>query len=105
MERSSFVSDGAYGSSHDRPSPMHSQSTISFPAFKRSTYSRAGHLPSDTPSTFSNRSPARTQPQWENLQRIGVRSSRHTFGNIAGNTSARPARIIFSSAGRRNVKR
>jgi hypothetical protein len=107
---SPYVRESAYGFSQDRPSysrqaPRYSQAAISLPSFNRSSVSRIRQVPSSMPSIISSQSPARTQPQWESLQRAGVRSSRSTFGSIAGNTFAAPSRTLFSSAGRRNVRR
>jgi hypothetical protein len=104
--RSPYVGDSAYGSSQNRPysqPPRYSQAAISLPSFNRSSVSRIGQMPS---IISSGRSPAHAQPQWENLQRAGVRSSRNMFGgSVAGNTFAAPSRNIFSSAGRRSVRR
>lgn len=105
-----FAGDNAYRSSCERPSyatraPVHSQSANHFPSFTSSSYSRPRQLPSALPPTGPSRSPDGTQPQWDNLQRMGVRSSRQTFGNFVGSTFTGPARNLFSSAGRRSVKR
>lgn len=107
--QSPFFRDSAYGLSRDRPSyPQQqapSQPSIPYPAYNRSSYTRAGHLPSTMPSIVSGRTPVCTQPQWKALQRMGVRSSRHEFSNVAGNTFEGPKRQLFSSAGRQRVRR
>jgi hypothetical protein len=108
--QSPFLPDNAYGFSRDRPSysrqqPVPSQPAITFPPYGRSSYTRRGHLPSTMPSVVSERSPVRTQPQWQALQRMGVRSSRHDFSNISGNAFEGPKRQLFSSAKRRSVRR
>jgi hypothetical protein len=105
-----YVGDSAYGSSQNRPSysrqaPRHSQTAISLPHFSRSSVSRIGQVSSSMPFIISSQSLASTQPRWENLQRAGVRSSRNTFGSIAGNAFAAPSRTLFSGAGRRSVRR
>ncbi|KAF1940977.1 hypothetical protein EJ02DRAFT_349017 [Clathrospora elynae] len=107
---SPYVGDSAYGTSQNQPSysrqaPTYSQSPIPSSTFNRSSYNRTGQPPSVVPSIISGRSPVRTQPQWQNLQRMGVRSSRNNFSSIAGNTLASPSRNLFSSAGRRSVRR
>jgi hypothetical protein len=108
--RSPFASDSAYGSSRKRPyydEQMSSQtrSAIPFPTFERQPYSRASHLPSTMPSIISGRTPVRAHPQWELLERAGVRSSRNTYSGIRGNTSGDPWRHRFSSSGQRSVRR
>jgi hypothetical protein len=111
-DRSPYVGGSAYGFSQDRLSysrqaPRYSQAAISLPSFNRSSISRIGQVPSSMPSIISSgRSPARTQPQWENLQRAGVRSSRNTFGSsIAGNIFSAPSNKVFASTGRRSARR
>jgi hypothetical protein len=107
---SSYVRDSTYGSSQNRPThssqaPRFSQAAISLPSFSRSSNSHLGQVPSRMPSIIPARSSAYTQPQWENLQRMGVRSSRNAYGSISGNTFASAPRDVFSTAGRRNVRR
>lgn len=109
-EQSPFFRDSAYGSSRDRPSPnsqqnVHSSTAIPFPSFSRSKYSRPSQVPSTMPSIVSERSYVRTQPQWDALQRVGVRSSRHDFSKNADNAHGDSARTLFSGAGRRSVRR
>jgi len=108
--QSPFFRDSAYGSSRERPiysRQQHTQpkGTILFPSFSRSSYPRAGQAPSAMPSIVSGRSPVRTQPQWQALQRMGVRSSRHEFSGVAGSTYAGSTSNLFPSAGRRSVRR
>jgi hypothetical protein len=111
--RSPFFRDSAYGSSRDRhitssrqqQQHMQSGAVIPFPAINRSLYPRTGQVPSSRPSIVSGRSPVRTQPQWQGLQRMGVRSSRHEFSSMAGNTHANPSGNMFPGAGRRSVRR
>jgi hypothetical protein len=105
---SPYIRDSAYGSSQNRPTyssqaPGYPQAAIPLSSFSRS--SNLGQIPSKMPSIIQARSPAYTQPQWENLQRVGVRSSRNAYGSISGSTFASAPREIFSSAGRRNVRR
>ncbi|KAH5426854.1 hypothetical protein HBI52_126590 [Parastagonospora nodorum] len=109
-EQSPFFRDSAYGSSRDRASPNRQQhvqtsAAIPFPSFNRSTYSRPSQVPSTMPSIVAGRSPVRTQPQWDALQRVGVRSSRHDFSKNTSNAHGDSTRIIFPSAGRRSVRR
>jgi hypothetical protein len=109
-EQSPSFRDSAYGSSRNRPidtkeQHMQSSSASPFPSFSRSSYSRPGQLLSTMPSIVSGRSPVRTRPQWDALQRIGVRSSRHEFTKNTANSYAAPSRNTFSSAGRRSVRR
>ncbi|KAF2833810.1 hypothetical protein CC86DRAFT_389938 [Ophiobolus disseminans] len=109
--RSPFFRDSAYGSSREWPTPSQQQYTqrntaIPFPSFNRyPSYSRTGHVPSTMPSIISGRSPVRTQPQWQGLQRMGVRSSRHEFSSVAGTAYANPTGNLFPSNGRRSVRR
>jgi len=109
--RSPFFTDSAYGSSRERPSPytrqqqIQSRSAISFPSINRSSFSRAIHIPASMPSIVSGGSPVRTQPQWQGLQRMGVRSSRHEFSSLAGNTHANHSGNVFQGAGRRSIRR
>jgi hypothetical protein len=88
-ENSPFFRDSAYGSSRDRPTYsgqqyMHSNSGIPFPSLNRSFHARTGQVPSAMPPIVSTGSPVRTQPQWDALQRMGVRSSRHVYSRNAG---------------------
>jgi hypothetical protein len=108
--RSPFFRDSAYGSSRERRvySRQHHvqpKAAIPFPSSNRSAYSRVGQVPSAMPSIVSDRSPVRTQPQWQGLQRMGVRSSRHDFSNIAGDAYASSNRISFPGVGRCRVRR
>jgi hypothetical protein len=105
--RSPFFRDSAYGSSGDKPiypgeQPMHCNSLIPFSSFNRSSHHRMGRVPSPMPPIVSS---VRTQPQWEGLQRMGVRSSRRKSSGIEGNSYAGPSRKLFSSAGRRSIRR
>jgi len=109
-EQSPFFRDSAYGSSRDRPSPnsqqhVQSSNAIPFASFSRSTYSRPSQVPSAMPPIVSERSQVRTQPQWDALQRVGVRSSRHDFGQNAGNAHGGSAPNFFPGVGRRSVRR
>lgn len=109
-EQSPFFRDSAYGSIRDRPvhvnqPHLQSSSAIPIPSFHRSSYSRSAQVLSTMPSIVSGRYPVRTQPQWDALQRVGVRSSRHEFSKDTGNAYAAPTRNLFSSAGRRSVRR
>lgn len=106
--RSPFLNDSAYGSfnrPYSRKASIHSQSAIPFPSFGRSSQSRAGRLPPTMPSIVSSRSPARSRPQWDNLERVGVRSSHHSQAHIPGISFTTPSRDSFSSTGRRSVRR
>lgn len=109
-ERSPFFSDSAYGSLRDMPTnskhqAIHSTFAIPFPSFSRSSYARTNHNSSAIPSIGSGRPIMRTRPQWEGLQRIGVRSSRHDFSTITGNTRTSPTRKLLSRVGQRSVQR
>jgi hypothetical protein len=104
---SPFFRDSAYGSSRPQPTyptqqHMYSKSAVPSPSFSRSSHSRTGHVPSTMPSTVTGRSPVRTQPQWEGLQRTGVRSSRH---ELSKNPHAGPGRNLLSSVGRPSIRR
>jgi hypothetical protein len=106
-ERSSFFGDSAYGSSRPQPAYTTQQqayphSAIPFPSFSRLLQSRTGRVLSAMPSIVTGRSPVRTQPQWQALQRIGVRSSQHEFSK---HSHGDPGKNPSSSAGRRIVRR
>jgi hypothetical protein len=109
--RSPFFRDSAYGSPRERPTPysrqQHTQprAEIPFSSINRSSFPRASQIQSSMPSVISGRSPVRTQPQWQGLQRMGVRSSRHEFSSIAGNSFANPSGDLFPGKGRRSVRR
>jgi hypothetical protein len=108
--KSPFFRDSAYGPPRERPSYSRQQQVRakpanSFPSFNRSSYSRSGQVPASMPSIVSGRSPVRTQLQWQALQRMGVRSSRHEFSSHAGSTLNNSSRDVYSSAGRRRVRR
>jgi len=108
--RSPYTSDSAYWSSqnrefYNRDAPNYSQVAVDVPPAYRPSRSRIGQVPSIMPSIVSSRTPARVQPQWENLQRAGVRSSRNAFSSVVGNNNAAPSRNVFPSADRRNVRR
>jgi hypothetical protein len=105
--RSPFFSDSAYGSSRPQPTYptqqyVYSNSATSSPSLSRSSHLRTGQVPAAMPSIVTGRSPVRARPQWEALQRMGVRSSRHEFSknSYAGRTMG-----WLSSAGRRSVRR
>jgi hypothetical protein len=106
-ERSPFFRDSAYGSSRPQPAyttqqQSYSNSAIPSPSFSRSSQSCTGRAPSAMPSIVTGRSPVRRQPQWQALQRMGVRSSRHEFSK---HSYVDPGRNLSSSAGRRIVRR
>jgi hypothetical protein len=108
--RSPFFRDSAYGTSRDRPTYSRQQhmpatTAISFPSFNRSSYTRTGQLTSSMPSITLSRSPTRTQPQWQGLQRMGVRSSRNGFGNSTSNGFVDSQRCDFPSTVRRSIRR
>ena len=108
--RSPFFRDSAYGSSRDRPTysrrqHMPATTAIPFPSFNRTSYTRTGQLASNMPSITLSRSPTRTQPQWEALQRMGVRSSRNEFGNSTSNGVVDPQRSNLPSTVRRSIRR
>ncbi|KAF1833353.1 hypothetical protein BDW02DRAFT_599148 [Decorospora gaudefroyi] len=107
---SPYAGDNAYSSSQNRSSyakqtPRFPQAVNSLPSFNASSHSRIGLALSPMPSITPGRSPARTQPQWESLQRAGVRSSRNAFDKNHGNGRGAPSRNNFSIADRRNVRR
>jgi hypothetical protein len=106
-ERSPFFRNSAYGSSRPQPAyttqqQVYPHSAIPFPSFSCSSQSRTGGAPSAMPSIVTGRSPVRTQPQWQALERMGVRSSRHGFSK---HSYADPGRNLSSNAGRRIVRR
>jgi hypothetical protein len=108
--QSPFFRESAYGSSRDRPTydrqpHVQSNAAVPFPSFNRSSYTRMSQVPSSMPSIVIGRSPVRTQPQWSALQRMGVRSSRHQSSKNVGQGYADQTRNLFSSAGRRSVRR
>jgi hypothetical protein len=109
-EHSSYTNDNTYGSSQNRElynkiAPTHPRTAVNVSPAHCPTYSHIGQVPSVMPSIISSRPPAREQPQWENLQRVGVRSSRNAFGGIGGSNHGAPSRHVYPSAGRRNVRR
>ncbi|KAF2737262.1 hypothetical protein EJ04DRAFT_431119 [Polyplosphaeria fusca] len=104
--------DSAYGSAFSHPyarqASERTHSAIPFPlAPPRASYSQAAPLPSAISSIVSSnrftRPPSRIN--LDSLSHAGVRSSRPSHGYIAGNGSATPARNMYSSAGRRTVRR
>lgn len=109
--RSPYVNDSAYGSSQNRTSynrkaPVHSQAAIDVPSVHRPPHSRLRQIPSTMPSIVTSRPSARVQPQWENLQRVGVRSSCNAFGSVVvGGSYARPSKNVLPGTGRRNIRR
>jgi hypothetical protein len=109
--RSPFFRDSAYGSPRERPTPysrqqrMQSRAGIPFPSINRSSFPRASQIPLAMPSIVSGRSSVRTQPQWQGLQRMGVRSSRYEFSSISGNSFANLSGNPFPGTGRRSVRR
>ncbi|KAG9190554.1 hypothetical protein G6011_08642 [Alternaria panax] len=105
-----YTNDGAYSSPHnrtsyDRKAPIYPQAAIDVPSVHRLSHSRIGQVPSTMPSIITSRSSARAQPQWDNLQRAGVRSSRNAFGSASGSSHAVPSKDVFPSPGRRSVRR
>ena len=108
--KSPFFRGSAYESPPERPSYLRQQQVQAKPAnsfayFNRSSRPRSGQVPASMPSIVSGRSPVRSQPQWQALQRMGVRSSRHEFSSNAGSTFDHSSRNVYSSAGRRRVRR
>jgi hypothetical protein len=108
--RSPYTNDSAYGFSqtrtpYNRKAPIHSQAVIDVHSARQPPHSRIGHMPSTVPSIVTTRPSDRAQPQWENLQRAGVRSSRNAFGSVAGSNHAARSRNVFPGAGRRIVRR
>jgi hypothetical protein len=108
--RSPFFSDGAFGSARDKLTyakrqHTHKSSAIHCPSFGRSSHAHTGQVPSAMPSIVSGWSPVRKKSQWEGLQRMGVRSSRHEFGGIEGNTYASSSRKSTFSGVRRRIRR
>jgi hypothetical protein len=93
-ERSPFFRDSGYRFSRDQPTyygqqHMHSSAEVPFPSSNHSFRSRPGRVPSAMPPIVSAGSPVRAQPQWEALQRMGVRSSRHVYSRNAGHGNVR----------------
>jgi hypothetical protein len=110
--RSPFLDDSAYGSSLDHPSCSRQtqkslQHSIPFPSLSRPSNTRAAPLPSSMPSIVSiHRSPVRTShSQWRRLASTGVRSSRNASSHIQNNTLVSPSNNVFTSSGRRRVRR
>lgn len=108
--RLSYTNDTAYDFSNDRTfyntkAPIHTQAAINVASANRLSHSRIGKVPSAMPSIIASRPFARTQPQWENLQRAGVRSSRNASDSAARGNHAVPSRDVFPSASRRSVRR
>lgn len=109
MMRSPFMNDSTYESSQDRSNHAEQtfrqiQPTNSLSYLNQSPYSRRAQIPL-RPSLDIGRSPTRAHPQWETLQRIGVRSSRHNLNYNNSSTHAYSLNNVFSSAGRRSVRR
>ncbi|KAF2690634.1 hypothetical protein K458DRAFT_354819 [Lentithecium fluviatile CBS 122367] len=92
---------------NSRQQPVHPQPAIPFPSFSRASQSRAAPPPSAMPSIVSSRSrsPIRNSSQLQGLEQTGVRSSRPSHTHISGNTFSTPARTLFSSSGRRSIRR
>ena len=82
--------------------PIQPHSAGQFLSFIPNLSSRARQLSSAVPPILSAQSPTRGRPQWEPLQRLGVRSSRQTY--TAGQGTSRLGPRIFSSSSRRIVK-
>jgi hypothetical protein len=109
--RSPYANNGSYDS-FDKSyrtcqQPVHSRSVIPFPSFDRTSQSRAAPLPSATNAFISNRvrSPIRNKSRLNGLERAGVRSSRMSHRSIPGNAFPTPGRTVFSSSGRRSIRR
>lgn len=89
--------------SYSRQMPTHSQPAISTPAYKHLSYSRSSRFPSAMPSVRQGPFPKCTQPPWESLQRMGVRTS-HSSQKISQDRVSRSARRGPSSAHRRRIR-
>jgi hypothetical protein len=76
------------------------------PSFHPYSTSRAAPLPSPMPSIVFGQRANFSSRKWERLAQDDIRSSSHNprFCSLS-NTSISPARDIFSSAGRRSVRR
>jgi hypothetical protein len=79
------------------------RSAIQFPSFIPNLSSRARQLASAVPPIISGQYPTRGRPQWEPLQRLGVKSSRQT--HTAGQFTSRLGSRISSSSSRRIIRR
>jgi hypothetical protein len=109
-EHSPYTNDSTYCSSrnrelYNRTAPTLPRTAVNVSPAHCPTYSRIGQVPSVMPSIIPSRLPAREQPQGENLQRVGVRSSRNAFGGIGGSNHGASSRHVYPSAGWRNVRR
>jgi hypothetical protein len=105
-----YTNDSVYGPSqnrdfYNRNTRTHFQTSINVPPVHRPDCSRIGQVPSIIPSIVPSRPPARVQSRWENLQRVGVRSSCNAFGHVSGNNYGTPSRNVFPNANQRNVRR
>lgn len=108
--RSPYSNDSAYSSLQNksfpvRQAPAHVRASLNLPYRNRPTYSRIERVPSSMPSSVPRRSPTRMQPQWKNLQRAGVRSSRNALGSSTQHGLAASTRNHFQGSVGRNVRR
>lgn len=110
--RSTFRTESAYGSlggdTFSRPTQGSTRPAPSFLAFNRSSHSRAAPLPSSMPSIVSNQRSVvlSSQANWDHLAHAGVRTGRPTTQiRVPRNTFVSPTKNIFSSSGRRIVRR
>ncbi|KAH9881183.1 hypothetical protein J1614_001678 [Plenodomus biglobosus] len=110
VTRSTFMGDSAHGSFHDQSNysqyePISTQSATLSPSFKTTSCFRTQQPCPVRQQMASSRSPVRTRPQWEPLQRAGVRSSRQSFGKAIGCTNASSSANFVPNSGRRSVRR
>lgn len=101
---------GAYVSSENQPSYVRQPTgfirTVPAPSFQKSlTHDRIGKVLSSMPSVISGSTSGRSQLQWKNLQRAGVRSSQNVFGSFSRNRLGLLSKNIPSVSSRRNIVR
>ncbi|KAF2466913.1 uncharacterized protein BDR25DRAFT_376455 [Lindgomyces ingoldianus] len=106
---SPYRSGSAYASSFNRPCYPQQEKALPplrLPSLNRPSHSRAVPLPSAMPSIVSSHrtSVRSSRSQWDEQASTGARSGQHSRPHIPGNTFV-TSRNIFSSAGRRSVRR
>ncbi|KAF2848051.1 hypothetical protein T440DRAFT_520467 [Plenodomus tracheiphilus IPT5] len=110
VARSPSMDDSAYGSSRrrfndSRYTKFPTQSAVPLLSFRPSCDRRTTQQYPARPHMAIGRSPVRTRPQWEPLQRAGVRSSRQSFKNIVRGSYAGSTMNLISKRGRRSINR
>lgn len=105
-----YSNNGVYVSSENQPSyvrqPTGYVRTVPSPSSQKSpTHSRIGKVLSSMPSFISGHFSGRSQLQWKNLQRAGVRSSQNVFASSSQNILGPLSKNMPSVSRRRNIVR